>query len=90
MFSNSSKDRQDFLRDILNGALKSAGKSKDEFVTILGREMGLAFAAMVKEPLQKIVESKRLRIQFDIELVDKNKSEAKKKVARGKKLKVKS
>lgn len=90
MFSNSSKDRQDFLRDILNGALKSAGKSKDEFVTILGREMGLAFAAMVKEPLQKIVESKRLRIQFDIELVDKNKSETKKKVAGSKKLKVKT
>jgi len=78
MFSANSRDRQDFFRDLLNGALKTAGKSKDEFITILGREMGLAFAAMVKEPLQKIVETKRLKVQFEIELVDKGRKSSKK------------
>ncbi len=71
MFFDSAKDRQDLVKELFSAVLKSAGKGKDEVITVLGREMGMAFAAMVKEPLQKIVDSKALKVNFQIELVDK-------------------
>ena len=71
MFFDSAKDRQDLVKELFSAVLKSAGKGKDEVITVLGREMGLAFAAMVKDPLQKIVDSKALKVNFEIELVDK-------------------
>lgn len=74
MFFDSAKDRQELIKELFSTVLKSAGKGKDEVITVIGREMGLAFAAMVKEPLQKIVESKALKVNFQIELVDKGKS----------------
>lgn len=80
MFFDSSKERQDLVKELFSAVLKSAGKGKDEVITVLGREMGMAFAAMVKEPLQKIVDSKALKVNFQIELVDKGK-----RVSRGKK-----
>lgn len=59
---------RDLLKDIIGGTVGRAGKSKDEFVRILGREMGLAAAAVLQEPLERLVRSKK--IQVTIELVD--------------------
>lgn len=80
MFFDSAKDRQELVKELFSAVLKSAGKGKDEVITVLGREMGMAFAAMVKEPLQKIVDSKALKVNFQIELVDKGN-----RISRGKK-----
>lgn len=74
MFFDNAKDRQELIRELFAGLLKSAGKGKNEVISVLGREMGLAFAAVVKEPLQKIVDSKAVNINFKIELVDKEKA----------------
>jgi hypothetical protein len=74
MFFDNAKDRQELIKELFAGLLKSAGKGKNEVISVLGREMGLAFAAMVKEPLQKIVDSKAVNINFKIELVDKDKA----------------
>ncbi len=77
MFFDSAKDRQELIKELFSGLLKSAGKGKNEVIAVLGREMGSAFAAMVKEPLQKIVDSKAVNINFKIELVDKVPADAK-------------
>jgi hypothetical protein len=44
-----------------------AGKGKDELVQVICREIGTATAMVLKEPLGKLLENKR--IQITIELV---------------------
>jgi hypothetical protein len=56
-------------RDVINQVLSRAGKSKDDIIQILGREIGIALAAMLREPLEQLVESKKIRIS--VELVGK-------------------
>jgi hypothetical protein len=53
-------------RDVINQVLSKAGKSKDEFIQILGREIGFALAAMLREPLEQLVESKKLCISIEL------------------------
>lgn len=59
-------------RDLVWGLLSKAGRSKDEVIQILGREIGLALAAVLAKPLEQMTESKRVRIT--VELVPKAKS----------------
>ena len=61
-------------RDIVSGLLLKAGKSKDEVIQILGREIGLALAAVLAKPLERITENKRVRIT--VELVPKSKKKS--------------
>jgi hypothetical protein len=42
-----------------------AGKGKDEVVQIIAREIGVAVAAMLKEPLAKLAEHQKLQISFE-------------------------
>ncbi len=56
-------------RDLVSGLLSKAGKSKDEVIQILGREIGLALAAVLSKPLEQMTENKRVRIT--VELVPK-------------------
>jgi hypothetical protein len=56
-------------RDVINQILSKAGKSKDDIIQVLGREIGIALAAMLKQPLEQLVESKKVRIT--VELVGK-------------------
>ncbi len=58
-------------KDIVLGLLSKAGRSKDEVIQILGREIGLALAAVLAKPLEQMTENKRLRIT--VELVAKSK-----------------
>ncbi|MBF0117872.1 MAG: hypothetical protein HQK79_03500 [Desulfobacterales bacterium] len=60
------------LRDFLVVAWDTAGKSKDELIKILGQEIGVAIAAVLKEPLSQLTESKKL--QITVELVPKKKN----------------
>ena len=68
-------DDENGTRDLLIGLLSKAGKGKDEFVQILGREIGLALAAVLSKPLEQMTETKRIRIT--VELVPKTKKSAK-------------
>ncbi len=61
-------------KDLLGSVAAWAGKGKDEIVQVLCREIGQAIAAVVKEPLQQVLENRKL--QISLELVPK-KSEAK-------------
>jgi len=58
-------------KDIVFGLLSKAGRSKDEVIQILGREIGLALAAVLAKPLEQMTENKRVRIT--VELVPKAK-----------------
>ena len=60
-------------KELLSALLKSAGRGKDEIVQIIGREMGFALAAVLKEPLERLVQNKKVQVTF--ELVDKEKKE---------------
>ena len=53
-------------KDLINNALKGAGKSKDELIQILGREIGLAWAAVLKDPLEKLIDNKSLQITIKL------------------------
>jgi len=80
-------DRQGLLdakvvRELLATVLSRAGKSKDELVNIIAREIGMSVAAAIKEPLKMLAENKRL--QISLEFVDKHpkKPEADKKTTK--------
>lgn len=54
------------LRDLISSTLDRAGKGKDELVRVLGREIGLAFAAVLAEPLAKLVANRKLQITMEL------------------------
>lgn len=58
-------------KDLIFGLLSKAGRSKDEVIQILGREIGLALAAVLAKPLEHLTETKRIRVT--VELVPKAK-----------------
>lgn len=65
------KDKQESTnqtlgRELLAALIKSAGKGKDEIVQIIGREMGFALAAVLKEPLEQLVKNKKLQISMEL------------------------
>jgi hypothetical protein len=82
--STLSSDEDGAGRDLVSGLLSKAGRSKDEVIQILGREIGLALAAVLAKPLEQMTENKRVRIT--VELVPKAKKhqapQAKKKHAK--------
>ena len=59
-------------RDILGAVANWGGKSKDEIVQVLCREVGVATAAVLKEPLSQVLENRKL--QITMELVPKDQS----------------
>jgi hypothetical protein len=67
--SSLQSDDDSTARDLVFGLLSKAGRSKDEVIQILGREIGLALAAVLAKPLEQITENKRVRIT--VELVPK-------------------
>ena len=50
---------------LLAGIFARAGKSKDEVVGIVAREIGVAVAAMMKEPLSQLAKNQKLQISFE-------------------------
>ena len=66
-----SSDDESTARDVVLGLLSKAGRSKDEVIQILGREIGLALAAVLAKPMEQMTENKRVRIT--VELVNKAK-----------------
>jgi len=54
------------LKDILGMIGSWAGKGKDEVVQVLCREIGLAVAAMIKEPVTQILENRKLQITLEL------------------------
>jgi predicted hydrocarbon binding protein len=87
--SNSTEDESredsstaDARRALLAALFARAGKGKDEVVQIVAREIGLAIAALLKEPLSKIADNQKLQISFELvpkESSPKNPDAAKKK-----------
>jgi hypothetical protein len=59
-----------FAKSLINQMIQKAGKGKDDIVQILGREIGFAVAAVLKDPLSQLVEGKK--IQISLELVNKD------------------
>ena len=53
------------LRELIGAMASWAGKGKDELVQILCREIGIATAAVFKEPLSQVLENRKLQITFE-------------------------
>ena len=78
--SQTSDETQDLEDEEVNGQVQTlltlllakAGKSKDDVVKIIAKEIGQAIAAMLKEPLKKVAEHQQLKVT--IELSPKSKS----------------
>ena len=71
--SGSARLDSSSARELLSMAAGWAGKGKDEIVQILCREIGMAVAAVIKEPLTQVLENRKL--QISMELVPKEESE---------------
>jgi hypothetical protein len=50
---------------LLGAIFQRAGKGKDEVVGIVAREIGVAVAAMLKEPLAALAKNQKLQISFE-------------------------
>ena len=50
---------------LLSAIFARAGKGKDEVVQIVAREIGVAVAAMLKEPLAQLADKQKLQISFE-------------------------
>ncbi len=76
---NGGKSRIDLktAKALINALANWAGKGKDEIIQVLCREIGLAIAAVLKEPLKQVIENRTLRVS--LELVPKTKDKAKNK-----------
>ena len=61
-------------RAIMSTIFARAGKGKDDVVQILAREIGMAVAGMLKQPLSELAKNQKLQISF--EFVPKKDGEA--------------
>lgn len=52
-------------KDLINALAGWAGKGKDEIIQVLCREIGIAIAAVVKEPLNRVLENRKLRLTLE-------------------------
>lgn len=53
-------------RALIGALFAKAGRSKDEIVQVIGREIGLTIAALLKEPLAQIAKNQKLQISFEL------------------------
>ena len=75
-------------KDILGAVANWGGKSKDELVQVLCREIGIATAAVLKEPLNQVLENRKLQISIEfVPKTDDHKKQTKKSAASSKKKK---
>lgn len=65
-----SKSEASAARDLLITLIAKAGKGKDEVIQVLGREIGTALVALLKQPVQELFRNQRL--QITLELVPKS------------------
>lgn len=52
-------------RALISALFARAGKGKDEVVQIIAREIGVAVAAMLREPLSQLAKHQKLQISFE-------------------------
>jgi hypothetical protein len=52
-------------RAIMSTIFARAGKSKDDVVQIVAREIGMAVAGMLKKPLSELAKNQKLQISFE-------------------------
>lgn len=64
---NKNDNSLSSAKEFLSAMASLAGQGKDELVQVICREIGTATAMVLKEPLAKLLEDKR--IQITIELV---------------------
>jgi|GEM_PF-1286616 len=65
-----SRTEASAARDLLITLISKAGKGKDEVIQLLGREIGTALVALLKQPVQELFRNQRL--QITLELVPKS------------------
>lgn len=63
---------------ILGTLFARAGKSKDDVVQILAREIGMAVAGMLRQPLSQLAKNQKLQITFEFVPKDGEEEESEK------------
>ena len=66
----------DKVKEFLGGLASWAGTSKDELVGIVCKEIGQATANTLREPLDQIMNSRKLKITIELEARDDLKQES--------------
>lgn len=54
------------IRELVSSLALIAGKGKDEIVQIISREIGIAVAGVIKEPVHQILEDRKLKITLEL------------------------
>jgi hypothetical protein len=62
---DSSDGDVDAKTALISALFARAGKSKDEVIHMVAREIGMAVAAMLKEPLALLAKHQKLQISFE-------------------------
>ena len=75
----SGKSDASAARDLLITLITRAGKGKDEVIQVLGREIGAALVALLKQPVQELFKNQRLQITLELQpkedrTINKNKT----------------
>lgn len=52
--------------ELVSGVLSRLEKSKDDIIRLFCRELGVAMAGILKEPLQRLSESRKMQITIEI------------------------
>jgi hypothetical protein len=52
--------------ELVSGVLSRLEKSKDEIIRLFCRELGIAMAGILKEPLQRLSESRKIQVTIEI------------------------
>lgn len=83
MYKTSEQDTEDqksrresaaaAAKDMLFTLITRAGKGKDEVIQVLGREIGTALVALLKQPVSELFRDQK--IQITIELTPKTKKD---------------
>ncbi|MBF0100215.1 MAG: hypothetical protein HQK77_04835 [Desulfobacterales bacterium] len=67
-----SDDKLEAIRELIVELIEKLNKSKDELVTMFGREIGVAMAAVIKEPLSLFADNKKIQITIEVISKDDN------------------
>ena len=63
--SSKANNSSNSLRDMVGALASLAGKGKDEIVQIISREIGLAVAGLLREPINQALRDKKMRITIE-------------------------
>lgn len=63
--NENQSDQNSSIRELVSSLASLAGKGKDEIIQIISREIGIAVAGVIKEPLTQLLEDQKLKVTLE-------------------------